>query len=45
MLEFCRWELSVKAKREFIVVIERDESGHYVAHVPALQGCYTQRTT
>jgi predicted RNase H-like HicB family nuclease len=32
----------VKAKREFTVVIERDEDGYYVAHVPELRGCYTQ---
>lgn len=28
--------------REFIVVIERDEEGWYVASVPALKGCHTQ---
>lgn len=28
--------------REFVVVIERDEDGWYVASVPALQGCHTQ---
>jgi len=32
----------VKSKREFTVVIERDEEGFYVAHVPELRGCYTQ---
>ena len=32
----------MKAKREFTVVIERDEDGSYVAHVPELRGCYTQ---
>jgi predicted RNase H-like HicB family nuclease len=32
----------VKAKREFTVVIERDEEGFFVAHVPELRGCYTQ---
>ena len=32
----------MKVKREFTVVIERDEDGYYVAHVPQLQGCYTQ---
>ena len=35
-------EASVKAKREFTVVIERDEDGFYVGHVPELRGCYTQ---
>lgn len=29
-------------KREFDVVIERDEEGFYVASVPALRGCHTQ---
>ena len=29
-------------KREFSVVIERDEEGHFVASVPALPGCHTQ---
>ena len=32
----------MKAKREFTVVIERDEDGYYFAHVPTLDGCYTQ---
>lgn len=32
----------MKAKREFTVVIERDEDGYYVAHVPELRGCHTQ---
>jgi len=31
-----------RAKREFIVLIERDEDGFYVGTVPQLQGCYTQ---
>ena len=29
-------------KREFNVVVERDEDGYYVASVPALPGCHTQ---
>jgi predicted RNase H-like HicB family nuclease len=29
-------------KREFSVVIERDEDGYLVASVPSLPGCYTQ---
>ena len=28
--------------RTFIVLIEQDEDGIYVAKVPDLQGCYTQ---
>jgi predicted RNase H-like HicB family nuclease len=31
-----------KAKREFSVVVERDEDGYYVASVPELPGCHTQ---
>jgi predicted RNase H-like HicB family nuclease len=29
-------------KREFNVVIERDENGYFVASVPSLRGCHTQ---
>jgi predicted RNase H-like HicB family nuclease len=29
-------------KREFNVVVERDEEGNYVASVPELPGCHTQ---
>ena len=29
-------------KREFNVIIERDNEGFYVALVPALPGCHTQ---
>ncbi|MBI4699575.1 MAG: type II toxin-antitoxin system HicB family antitoxin [Deltaproteobacteria bacterium] len=29
----------------FTVVIEQDEDGVYVAHVPALPGCHTQGRT
>ena len=29
-------------KREFNVVVERDEDGYYVASVPQLPGCHTQ---
>jgi predicted RNase H-like HicB family nuclease len=29
-------------KREFSVVVERDEDGYYVASVPELRGCHTQ---
>ena len=34
----------VKA-REFEVILERDESGWFVADVPALPGCHTQGKT
>jgi predicted RNase H-like HicB family nuclease len=30
------------SKREFSVVVERDEDGYYVASVPELPGCHTQ---
>ena len=33
------------AKREFTVVIERDEEGYFVAHVPELRSCHTQAKT
>ena len=32
-------------KKEFTVVIERDEDGLLVADVPELQGCHTQAKT
>jgi predicted RNase H-like HicB family nuclease len=33
---------TIRKKREFSVVIERDGEGYYVASVPALPGCHTQ---
>lgn len=33
------------AKKEFTVIIERDEEGWLVADVPQLQGCHTQAKT
>jgi predicted RNase H-like HicB family nuclease len=32
-------------KREFYVIIERDEDGYYVGEVPQLRGCYSQGET
>jgi predicted RNase H-like HicB family nuclease len=32
-------------RQEFTVVIERDEEGWLVAHVPELKGCHTQART
>lgn len=29
-------------KREFNVILERDDEGYYVASVPELRGCHTQ---
>ena len=31
-----------KKKRQFKILIERDEDGFFVASVPSLPGCYTQ---
>ena len=33
------------AKREFYVVIEKDEDGFFIGEVPQLRGCYTQGKT
>jgi len=41
-LLFKSEDQSLKPKREFTVVIERDEEGWYVARVPDLPGCHTQ---
>ena len=30
------------SKRQFSVIVERDEEGYYVASVPELAGCHTQ---
>jgi predicted RNase H-like HicB family nuclease len=32
-------------KKEFSVIIEKDEEGFYVASVPSLKGCHTQATS
>lgn len=32
-------------RRQFRVLIERDEDGYFVASVPALPGCHTQAKT
>jgi predicted RNase H-like HicB family nuclease len=32
-------------KREFYVIIERDEDGYYVGEVPQLKACYSQGKT
>jgi predicted RNase H-like HicB family nuclease len=31
----------MRRKRKYIVVIERDEDGSYIATAPHFQGCYT----
>ena len=38
----ARIEKGVAVKRNFDVVVEKDEEGYYVASVPALPGCHTQ---
>ncbi len=30
---------------QFTIVVEKDETGYYVAEVPALPGCYSQGKT
>ena len=35
----------MKRKREFTVLIERDEDNMLIASVPALKGCHTQAKT
>ena len=35
----------MKRKHSFQVIIERDESGYFVAECPALKACYTQGRT
>lgn len=32
-------------KREFYVIIERDEDGYYVGEAPQLRACYSQGRT
>ena len=34
-----------KKIRNFTVVIEKDEDGYYVGHVPSIKGCHTQGRT
>ena len=34
-----------KEKKQFKVIIERDEDGYFMASVPVLPGCYTQAKT
>jgi len=34
-----------KVKKQFQVIIERDEDGFFVASVPAFPGCHTQART
>jgi len=42
-VNFCNISIMRKLKkREFSVIVERDEEGYYVASVPELRGCHTQ---
>ena len=34
--------MATQNSREFMVIIERDEEGLYIATVPSLQGCHSQ---
>ena len=42
MLHLLERSHTLKANREFTVVMERVEEVFYVASVPELRGCYTQ---
>jgi len=33
------------ARREFYVIVERDEDGYYVGEVPQLRACYSRGKT
>ena len=35
----------INTKREFSVIIEKDEDGYYIGTVPELPGCHTQAKT
>ena len=35
----------IEMKREFNVIIEKDEDGYYIGTVPELPGCHTQGKT
>jgi predicted RNase H-like HicB family nuclease len=37
--------MTMKSKRKFTVVIERDHEGNYLASFPALHGCHTHAKT
>lgn len=39
------YKVNIMKKRDFTVIIERDENGVYIAEVPDLKGCYTQGDT
>jgi predicted RNase H-like HicB family nuclease len=47
-IKYAPWEIETMGKpgrkkaKEYDVVIEQDENGVYVAHVPELPGCHTQ---
>jgi len=38
-------ESMAKEKKQFKIIVERDEDGFFVASVPSLPGCYTQAKT
>jgi hypothetical protein len=44
-INHSRFNITGKQMREFDVVLLEDETGSYVAIVPALQGCHTQGDT
>jgi predicted RNase H-like HicB family nuclease len=44
-MEVKKMEKRKSRHYNFIVLIEQDEDGYYVATVPALKSCYTQAKT
>ena len=42
LLSILRGYLQMERKYQFIVLIEQDEDGMYIASIPALKGCHTQ---
>jgi predicted RNase H-like HicB family nuclease len=41
----AQWGRGEAVKRDFYVVVERDEDGFYVGEVPGLRACYSQGKT
>lgn len=37
--------MELETKKEFYVLIEKDEDGYFIGEVPQLHGCYTQGKT
>jgi hypothetical protein len=39
------WSIMAKKEHVFLVIVEQDKAGYYVAECPALRACYTQGKT